>query len=396
MAKLNKYVFENKDSLVNLTTKKVLPKNSSHEALHENFFLDGQEKESLDYALFGSTPASLEITLVPTWECNLRCTHCFVLHELLKKDDNELDEDRLVSFIERYKQAHPEVVRIGFYFLGGEPALRAKKNISIINSVRSFGERAGVKTEFSATSNGVEMSPEILEFYSMLKSLSISIDGNKESHDKQRKSPEHKSPFEQTLKTIKTLVKFGMRDKIRVQASIDEKHFNEDLALEFHKTMLMAGVMLDHMHFGLNVPTGQNPDPGAKFIEISRSKVYSRACCKYRFMNNLIVDSRNNVYCDYFHTRAENLLGSLDDPISKIEEGHRKIISSKMQVLNDDKCMECSVIGACWGWCCNLVGLVKPSEHCNQAGLISKIKSSAESGGLIELLNLNSGVCENK
>jgi radical SAM protein with 4Fe4S-binding SPASM domain len=380
---LNHFVFEESDKLVNITTKKYLPKDSTKEELHKNYFLEGQEQDSIDYFLFGKEKTNFSIDLIPTWECNLRCGHCFVLHELLKKDTREINKDLLVSFIKKLLETYPSVTNGTIQFIGGEPTLRSEKNLELIRSLKDI---PNLKIKFSATSNGSFCDKTSIEFFSVLDSLVISLDGPEAINNLQRKSiTGDKNPFWTTIETIKKLVSAGMRDKLIVQASLNEEHMTKENLVEFYKILLMCGVKFEKIIPGFVCPTSHNPKLDREFVEVHKKNVRNKPCCKYRHMVNFVVDNSNNVFCDYFDATSKNLLGSLSDPISKIAENHEKIIRESFSVLNDPKCKKCPVIGLCWGWCTNTKGL-NPSEHCDQDLLIEKAKKNAEEDNLINLM----------
>lgn len=384
LQRLNRYVFDNQNELVNLTTKKSLPKDSSEEELRKNFFLEGQEKEGVDYALFGKPPSKFEIKIIPTWECNLRCTHCFVLHELVKKDNRQIDKEKFFLFLRSYLEKYPSIEEGRFQFIGGEAALRAKFNLELISEARQICEEFGVKARFATTTNCFELSEEIIEFYSNMDDFTVSLDGTKHFHDNQRKALDSsESPYEKTMSNLGRLVELGMRDSIMIQASMVDEAINEEVIFSFYKELLMLGIKFEKIRFGSIVPTEHHPNKGKKFLESCQSGVFPVPCCKYRFMHDFVVDSTNKIYCDYFDAEQKNYLGELSDSIEKIEEMHVKKIREQMEVLHDEKCKQCPVIGICWGWCCNTNKTMKPSEHCDQAGLYSRALANAEKGNLV-------------
>lgn len=380
---LNYFVFEESENLVNITTKKILPKKSTEEMLRENFFLKGQEQESIDHFLFGREKTNFSIDLIPTWECNLRCSHCFVLHELLKKDTREVNHDLLTDFIKNLIQEYPSIKTGSIQFIGGEPTLRARNNINLIKKIR---EIPNVNIRFSGTSNGTCCDDDSIEFFSMLNSFIISLDGPEIIHNLQRKSISgDENPFLSTIKTINKLVSLGMKQKITVQASLNQEHMTKNNLIEFYKILLMNGVDFEKILVGFVCPTKNNPKLDEEFVQIHRKTPRTRPCCKYRHMSNFVVDNSNNVFCDYFDANSNNVLGKLSDPISQIAKNHERIIRESFSVLNDQKCKQCPVIGLCWGWCANTKGL-NPSDHCDQHMLIEKAKKNAEKDNLTRFI----------
>lgn len=382
---LNHFVFEDGDYLVNLTTKKVLPKSSPDVLLRDNFFLEGQEKQSVDHYLFSEKPTDFAINLIPTWECNLRCSHCFVLHELKKKDSNELNADLVVQFVQKLIDKYPSIQRGNIHFIGGEPTLRSRKNLDIIEKIRN--SNIPIQIRFTTTSNGYDCDDVAIEFLSSLDVVTISVDGPKEWHDKQRKSCVDKdlSPFDSSISTIKKLIVKGMRNKLTVQASLPEEAMTQENIIELYKVILMCGVKYEKIMPGFVAPTRQNPKIEESFLKVSAGSAYVRPCCKYRFMKNFVIDSSNRVFCDLFDANKHTFLGNLTDSINDIANSHERVIRASMPVLNDDKCKKCPVIGLCWGWCANTKAL-KPSDYCTPELLLEKVKKNSSKGNLVNFL----------
>lgn len=345
--------------------------------------MEGQEQESVDDYLFRRDHTTFSVDVIPTWECNLRCNHCFVLHELLKKDTREIDGELLFEFVKNLLKEYPTIKSGSFQFVGGEPTLRSKKNVELIKRLSGL---PNVKLIFKATSNGMNHDRDSLEFFSLLDSFAISIDGSELTHNTQRKSVEGvENPFRVVLETLDALVSMGLREKIAVQASLSETDMTKENLLEFYKIMLMHGIVFERILPGFICPTKTNPKLDDEFIEIHKRFPRTRPCCKYRHMVNFVVDTSNNVYCDYFDATGRNLLGKLSDPISQMAKNHERIIRESFPVLNDPKCKQCPVIGMCWGWCANTKG-INPSDHCDQAILIEKVKKNAEQNNLANFM----------
>jgi len=383
--RLNHFVFRDGDQLVNLTTKTSLPLASSISEFKSGLFLEGQEEACVGHRLFGQSPSTFTINVIPTWECNLRCGHCFVLHELRKKDPGRVDSSLLSDFVSRLFKSYPDMRSGQIHFVGGEPTLRSTENLELMARVReSVGDK---KIIFTATSNAFDCDDKALEFLSSLDSLIVSIDGSKDCHDAQRKPLDRRdlSPFDDSLRTIRRLVAAGRRDSLTVQASLPEESMNMENLVDMYKHLLMSGVKYEKIIVGFVAPTRQRPNPDGDFLRVVTRAAHVKPCCKYRLMSNFVVDTSNRVFCDYFDVNSDNLLGDLSDPIESIAAAHERVIRSTMPVLNDPKCAKCPVIGLCWGWCANTKCL-KPSDHCDPDTLLKRVRQNAEKGNLRNFL----------
>lgn len=383
--RLNRFVLRDGEDLVNLTTRASLPASASNSELRAGYFLEGQEEACVGHRLFGQAPSSFTINLIPTWECNLRCSHCFVLHELLKKDPGRIDAQLLAEFVAGLFSSYPDLKLGQIHFVGGEPTLRSEENLELMARVRAAVPDKRIM--FTATSNGFDCGDSAMDFLLSLDSLTVSVDGSKASHDAQRKPLDRRdaSPFDSSLSTIRRLVAAGARDRLIVQASLTEEAMKIDDIVEMYKRLLMCGVKYESIIVGFVAPARHRPEPDADFLRVVTRSAHVKPCCKYRFMSNFVVDTSNRVFCDYFDANNENLLGALSDPIESIAAAHERVIRATMPVLNDPKCAECPVVGLCWGWCANTKCL-RPSDHCDPELLMKRARQNAEKGNLRNFL----------
>lgn len=386
MTHLGNHVFRSGDKLINLTTRVALPLSADNDELNKHFFLEGQERDAIIEGLMLFKKRHVRYThidVIPTWRCNLRCSHCFVLHKLQKKGDNDIDPQQLVGFITRLKAVHPELERVNIVFLGGEATLHPQLCLDIIDVTKKI---PNIIFNYDMTSNGIIMNQKVLELYSKLDKFMISLDGVPETHNTQRISlDQHDSPYDITLNNIRRLVKFGLRSRIKVQSSLPLSVLNNNkgLARLFYKAMLKAGVLLENINFGYTSPTRKNPGIDPTFKARMSHVEYLRPCCKYRMDTHYIVDDGGTVYADYFEDHSETYLGKLTDDIETINKNHAKVIMDKIPVLNDEKCTKCPVVGMCWGWCANTHNhFIKPSEYCSQQLLQESVLESSRNGAL--------------
>jgi radical SAM protein with 4Fe4S-binding SPASM domain len=380
--KLNRYVLINQGvGYYNTVSHRSLPFTATEAELAEQCCLEGQEDECLNRVLFGS-PQGCNFEIIPTWECNLRCTHCSVSHQLKKKDADVLNVDKLIGFIERYVKAYtPPLRKVTLSFVGGEPLLRAKQ-------LDDFLTRLDLPLECFArmtTNATVDLGETELSLLSKIKQITVSIDGNRNQHNLQRKVFWGDfDAYEKTISNLKVLLQhFGMN--VKVQAAVRDEFYTPEYKREFFETMLKLGVYKDNIDYGCIHPTQQKPEPQKTYLKsLQVINLRPTPCCKFRYLRNMIIDSSNRIFSEFFAANPDNQLGTLDDDFEAIQRRHREIISDTMPALKDPKCMTCPVIGYCWGGCVNGAVLIgnRPSYFCNQKGLIDKIDGLAKSGRL--------------
>lgn len=378
---IGRHVFIENDTLINLTTKVRLPIDSSIEVLRDNYFLEGQEKAAICDRLFNRPITKLKILnfkVISTWMCNLRCSHCFVLHKLQSDHISNINPEALANFINKILAKAPELKSIGITFLGGEPLLNHELCSKIIEAMPT--DKANFN--FGITTNGTIFNKQILELLKKLSHITISVDGPELLHNLQRKSLSEINPFETTYKTIKALVANGLRDILQVQASIPGEHWSKENIVNYIKAMLKAGVKYENIKYGTTVPTRQKPVPHDKFLDSVKTRLLPSPCCKYRFGHDFTIDDNNYVYCDYFEDAEKSKVGTLYDDVSVIEQNMRWLIENSIPALKDPVCTTCPVVGVCWGWCCNIHNRLKPSELCDKKGIEKIVQTAAKEGNL--------------
>lgn len=154
------------------------------------------------------------VTFIVTHQCSLRCTYCYENH----KEDKHMSLDigkRCVDFLFEEDLKNSKFINsedcngILIDFIGGEPLLEVK----LIDSIMDYFLHKAIqlnhrwKTQFaiSMSTNGVDlMKPDCLNFIQKWKnklSINVTIDGNKELHDKCRLFPNGDPSYDIAIKS---------------------------------------------------------------------------------------------------------------------------------------------------------------------------------------------------
>lgn len=367
--------------LYNTVTRVLLPADAALDLLEQELFLEGQEAAALERRLF-TRRTLLTLTTMVTWECNLRCNHCTVLGRLTPRQSRDIDVDKLVEFILRFRKQRPEIDTLKITFLGGEPLLRPDLCLEILQRTRSLGLRA----HYDATTNlAFEMSGAHLELISQLDDLVVSLDGLEPLHNAQRRPYKADfNPFQVTVENLRRLVREGLGEKILVQGAIRDEFARLENFQDYQRFLMALGIRYDRIVFETIHPTSHRPKPERSYLASLRvPKLRLDACCKYRGAYKLIVDHDDTLYSDYYDWER---LGTLDEDVAALLGRHKEMVISSMPALHDEGCRSCPVIGYCWGGCTNAGEFSRhPSRHCNQQGLIEKVRAMASDGSLPDL-----------
>lgn len=374
------------DYYYNTLTNTTLPLDADEATLRANYFLEGQDLDAITHNLMRDR-GLFNLTIIPTWECNLRCTHCSVTTRLQKTDSGEINTPKLTDFVQRYldKFRSPHM---SMHFVGGEPLLRQTKVREILESIYGVLEGSGIACLASLTTNAtVDLTPDAYIAFDLLDKINVSVDGNELQHNLQRR-PLHQldNPYQRTIANLKAMVEHGLGDKLYVKAAIRDEWYNKDAYREFLETMADIGIELDHTTFGCLHPTDLKHDPAQleSFQKLFGARPITAPCCKYRGNSVWLIDASNEIY-DLPYKWAQSKLGTLDEDLDTILERRRQIILDAFPCFKDETCMKCPVLGFCWGQCVNAAPLVgdKPSNYCNQAKLIKTIAELNAEGTLV-------------
>lgn len=123
-------------------------------------------------------------TIWVTKDCNLRCTYCYEKN----KENKSMTQKTAYDTAEYIKKnVRMEMLqKCEIHFHGGEPLL-AYSQIKIL--VTELKKEKSCNFHFSITTNGTILNEEITNFLlKNFETISISIDGKKETHDNQRKN----------------------------------------------------------------------------------------------------------------------------------------------------------------------------------------------------------------
>ena len=175
-------------------------------------------------------PELHNLFLEVTSRCNAKCEHCgSSCGEKIPKDEIEYEylEKTLKEVAEKY-----DASKILLNVTGGEPFLR-KDLFKLMDYAVNLGYSWGI------TSNGILIDEKLAKKIeeSKMSTISISIDGLKETHESFRKVP---GSFEKILKGIKLLQEIPTVKIVQVTTVANKKNIDE--LEDIYKLMLDIGI----------------------------------------------------------------------------------------------------------------------------------------------------------
>ena len=208
--------------------------------------LDGSEREALDLltengffvpdaradraaldAYFHTVKHSsseLHITLLTTLQCNFACGYCY---QGDREDYNQFAEKmtletsaRVAAWIEgQLDRLKPETLVITFF--GGEPLLNLPVMYDMAERTWRATQARGVKQTMSIITNGLLLTPEIVDRLNPygLRGAKITLDGDKHTHDRMRPLRGGQGTFDRIVENIRSVIG---KTRISIGGNFDE------------------------------------------------------------------------------------------------------------------------------------------------------------------------------
>jgi uncharacterized protein len=164
----------------------------------------------------------------PTHLCNLDCTYCYnddVRDPVMKPSTLE----RVVEQTFRYVEEHAKNRLVSFIWHGGEPTLPGVKFYERVSDLQDTYSM-GLNYNNSIQTNGTLLDDRWLEFLSAHRySVSISIDGPAELHDRFRTDRQGRGTFHRVDRAIKEVQEAGIPLGVCVVVSRANVHHLEEI-----------------------------------------------------------------------------------------------------------------------------------------------------------------------
>ena len=322
-------------------------------------------------------PTRTSLTVIPTWGCNLRCNYCFVLPRLEKGFAPPVAADVAAGraaatrdLVDRLDGRYGAGRGLSLAYIGGEPLLG-------MSTILAYKAAFPAATSTMTTNLAVDLDDAMLGVLTALGTLTVSLDGDAEAHDGLRKVYKHPDNpaaapeggvHAKVMANLELLLAAGVEPaRLTVQgaaALLEESRVRDHLY-----DLIALGILPANIKLGTLAPTAKFAVADFRIPAMMRP----RPCCDFRYMENFVVDG-DTLRASYFHDDPDrSLLGPVDMPLDDLEAAYARAVGRTMPALSDDNCLQCPVVGLCWGHCRGHLNddSIPPSSICDQGGLIA-------------------------
>lgn len=129
----------------------------------------------------------MSLTILPTYDCNFGCKYCFsqALRRPVYMSSRVVEA--LAAWLSDYVERN-QISRLFVSFYGGEPLLAKSQLMDILSCLKTISAKYSIICRSTISTNGYFLSQEYTQDLARagVTSVSITIDGNCQEHDKRR------------------------------------------------------------------------------------------------------------------------------------------------------------------------------------------------------------------
>lgn len=375
----DKYILMNKDCHDKYDNDDILSLSENDKDLYNKlveskYYIDDNVNE-LDVILYNRLCQKMDskvyhIVINTTLDCNLKCWYCYEK----RSKNSELKKD-VISAIKKNISSHYNdkpysMLKISFF--GGEPFMNFSAIQDILLFSKDFCLQNNIRLVADFTTNSTLITKNEIDFLKDYECLfQITLDGNREQHNKIKKIAEHDT-YQLTIDNIYQLSNSITNVKIWIRINYDETTLmcidtilNDLNALDRSKSFIILRkiwqISLDKIDSKILLGAIQKA-LNAGFIVDCYPLTKKRLCFAER-INQALINFDGKIFkCSTLPSFDNtNSLGQFNLQSGKIEWDENKI-SQITKVLYSEKCMNCVLFGTCYG-SCNKTLLENPAEN---------------------------------
>jgi len=311
----------------------------------------------------------LTLIILPTLNCNLSCPYCYE-NKNNTKMTKEVEEN-LLEWIEN-NLINKRILAIDWF--GGEPLLCIETIERLSNKIINLCEKHSVYYEASITTNGYLLKDEVIKKLNQLhiKTVQVTFDGNKDTHDKQKFISKDKGTFNTLIANVERYCELSSSDRpLRIRVNVSDDNFDTipELLDSFSDNVKSSSFIFFRWLYPNEVSNwkvfskekkGNSAYKGiANLLQMAAEKGFNidNRCDKLQFSyceadaaNYFTIDPQGYIYLCVHDYQPKDAIGNLNDGISPISMSYYHSFKN-VNPFNDEECLICNVLPICNGGC---------------------------------------------
>ena len=303
----------------------------------------------------------LSLVIAPTLNCNFRCPYCYE-DDLPPKKMNDKTQNKLIEFINLHKN---RTNRLNLYWHGGEPMLAFKE---IQNILTKIIEKSDISlNNHRMVTNGYIFNKETCKFFKETKMdyIQITVDGTKETHDKNRIHKTGISTYNRIIENIDLILdempdcNVGVRVNIHNANKGDYPIIYDELTERWKGKNCNVYPAFVLSHGGCNVSCLSNSEKPQFYVDLYKKYDMKNinfipnldvGTCSAIYENHYVIDPDGFLFkCWADFGISERIIGNLETGINNWEYVSEYIVNTDK--FKDEKCLKCNIFPICSGGC---------------------------------------------
>ena len=321
------------------------------------------------------TDEFLRFTIVMTTACNFACTYCYQsqIIPLMRNGSPQKLPDEMVSNVLKvtkkyFESRKPRTLSVTFY--GGEPLLEFEKMVKLSDGFQKLCEEYEVFYDPFIVTNGYLLNEERAKELSNvgIKSVIITVDGQKDFHDRYRPLKSGDGTYSTLIKNIQEIqdiIHVQIRTNISKESVPSVKGMIKEfaqkglkVAFDFQMVEVVPGATNSFEDRTLTLKEFANVEvelyrevlknfPNYPFNPFKRIRF---ARCDALCQNSFVVDTDGRLFKCWGEVGSSNKnVGWIRE--GKIELNHRLERWTSWSPFENERCKNCEILPLCMGGC---------------------------------------------
>lgn len=332
-----------------------------------------ESEEALSLYKYVENSKRLQLTIIVTGQCNLRCVYCYEKFQKGKMSDETGRE-----IVEYLKNVLPKYDSLYIGWFGGEPLLAIDVIESLSGKIVALCNSLGKTYNSSITTNGVLLTERIQKVLHCCKvdMFQITLDGNPEIHNRQRVTAKGTGSYEEIYHNLLSMRKSKfqfcatMRINVAPDAILDEsfkcffKRLYDDFGNDLRFNLHLASIsnLSGEANGGIDICDTKHLEPYYKEAQkagfgFAHYKVLFKPLhliCYAANPNAFVIDADGTVHkCTVGLDYELNNIGYLKHGKMILDEEKESLWYSHISQKDED-CLSCELLPTCLGKFCPL------------------------------------------
>lgn len=302
-----------------------------------------------------------ELTINPTLNCNFRCIYCFEEHK------KEFMSDEVESAILKYvSNVATKVKYLKVVWFGGEPLLEFDRISSLSFKIKNICDEKHCEFSASMVTNGYLLdgikANKLKELN--IKHIQVTLDGDKEYHDKQRPLANGEGTFDKIMENLINILNKGILVTLRINISESNVNNIQEIFNMIPKEKRgMVNVSIKNIFQNENKISTYNIYRNAIEKGYYYRELESRGpICSQNMKNSLTIEPDGRVTsCEIAGTEGV-YIGKLDGEGKVIIKNSILYKLKNTSAYDSEKCVSCIKLPICKGGC--MYSRYKDKDYC--------------------------------